>query len=158
MKFDSKARNYKVSVAFGCTYRHQSWVHEQEVGNKSSTDELQRMKDTGEWSHQPQFGCILRFPALSLVPQSTSETYKYSIDVGDSEETAKGPGHALGHSENNSHSKAEDTAHHLQRLTQMTRARVELFVNDTCSAVWLHLSVCSREWEKKSCITEKIKY
>lgn len=96
-----------------------------------------------EW--RTQFSCILRFPALSLVPQSTSETYKYSVDVGDSEETAKGPGHALGHSENNSHSKAEDTAHHLQRLTQMTTARVELFVNDTCFAVRLHLSVCSRD-------------
>lgn len=100
-----------------------------------------------EW--RTQFSCILRFPALSLVPQSTSETYKYSVDVGDSEETAKGPGHALGHSENNSHSKAEDTADHLQRLMQMTRTRVELFVNDTCFAVWLHLSFCSRDWEKK---------
>lgn len=46
------------------TYRQQSGVHEQEVGNKSSADELQRVKDTGEWGHE--LAALSSFPAFTM--------------------------------------------------------------------------------------------
>lgn len=54
------------------------------------------------------------------------KTYKYSSNLGNSEQSEKGLMHILGRSKNNSHSHAEETAHHLHGLTEE-----QWLINDT---------------------------
>lgn len=57
------ARNHRVMLALGCTYWHKSWVHEQEVGNESSADELQRKEAHAHRVRTP----ATRFTAVSAL-------------------------------------------------------------------------------------------